>query len=74
MASRKTSNQQRKRPECHTPDLTITQDKYKGRSPKLNSEQVEQLKQRIEAGESKASVAKAFEITRMTVYSYLKSN
>ena len=25
MASRKTSNQQRKRPECHTPDLTITQ-------------------------------------------------
>ena len=24
MASRKTSNQQRKRPECHTPDLTIT--------------------------------------------------
>lgn len=26
MASRKTSNQQRKRPECHTPDLTITLD------------------------------------------------
>ncbi len=24
MASRKTNNQQRKRPECHTPDLTIT--------------------------------------------------
>ena len=24
MANRKTSNQQRKRPECHTPDLTIT--------------------------------------------------
>lgn len=27
MASRKTSNQQRKRPECHTPDLTITRCK-----------------------------------------------
>ena len=54
--------------------LAKAKDKYKGRSPKLNSEQVEQLKQRIEAGESKASVAKAFEITRMTVYSYLKSN
>ena len=26
MANRKTSNQQRKRPECHTPDLTITHD------------------------------------------------
>ena len=26
MASRKTSNQQRKRPECHTPDLTITRE------------------------------------------------
>ena len=26
MASRKTSNQQRKRPECHTPDLTITRN------------------------------------------------
>ena len=24
MANKKTSNQQRKRPECHTPDLTIT--------------------------------------------------
>ena len=54
--------------------LAKAKDKYKGRSPKLNSEQVEQLKQRIEAGESKASGAKAFEITRMTVYSYLKSN
>ena len=32
MASRKTSNQQRKRPECHTPDLTITprNDIHKG--------------------------------------------
>ena len=29
MASRKTSNQQRKRPECHTPDLTITPFKNK---------------------------------------------
>ena len=26
MANRKTSNQQRKRPECHTPDLTITHE------------------------------------------------
>ena len=28
MASRKTSNQQRKRPECHTPDLTITHSHF----------------------------------------------
>ena len=54
--------------------LAKAKGKYKGRSPKLNSEQVEQLKQRVAAGESKASVAKAFGVTRMTVYSYLKSN
>ena len=28
MANRKTSNQQRKRPECHTPDLTITLEQF----------------------------------------------
>ena len=54
--------------------LAKAKGKYKGRSPKLTSEQVEQLRQRIAAGESKTSVAKAFGITRMTVYSYLKSN
>ena len=32
MASRKTSNQQRKRPECHTPDLTITPQVVGGHS------------------------------------------
>ena len=53
--------------------LAKAKGKYKGRSPKLTSEQVEQLQQRIAAGESKTSVAKAFGITRMTVYSYIKS-
>lgn len=52
--------------------LAKAKGKYKGRSPKLIPEQVEQLKQRIVAGESKSSVAKAFGITRMTVYAYLK--
>ena len=53
--------------------LAKAKGKYKGRSLKLTPEQVEQLQQRIAVGESKTSVAKAFGITRMTVYSYIKS-
>ena len=53
--------------------LAKAKGKYKGRSLKLTPEQVEQLQQRIAAGESKTSVAKPFGITRMTVYSYIKS-
>ena len=51
--------------------LAKAKGKYKGRAPKLNKEQVEQLNQRIAAGESKTSVAKALGVTRVTVYSYL---
>lgn len=52
--------------------LAKAKGKYKGRLPKLSAEEVDQLKQRIESGESKSSVAKSLGITRMTVYAYLK--
>lgn len=44
---------------------------YKGRKKALNAEQVEQLKARIAAGENKAAVARAFHISRQTLYQYL---
>lgn len=47
--------------------------KYRGGKPKLSSEQVADLRQRIEIGISKAKAARHFGITRETVYQYLKN-
>jgi DNA invertase Pin-like site-specific DNA recombinase len=44
---------------------------YRGRKRSLNHEQVAEMKRRIEAGESKAKVARDFGISRETVYQYL---
>jgi DNA invertase Pin-like site-specific DNA recombinase len=44
---------------------------YKGRKPKLTSEQVVELHQRVQGGENKASIARAFGVSRETVYAYL---
>lgn len=46
---------------------------YKGRKAKLQAEQVNELKRRAQAGESKAELARAFNISRETLYQYLKS-
>ena len=46
---------------------------YKGRSRFLNTEQISEIKCRIEAGEPKAKVAREFKISRETLYQYLKS-
>jgi DNA invertase Pin-like site-specific DNA recombinase len=45
---------------------------YRGRKKSLNSEQIAILKQRIEAGEQKALVARDFSISRETLYQYLR--
>ena len=45
---------------------------YKGRKPKLSQEQVATLKARVAAGSKKAEMAREFDITRETVYQYLK--
>ena len=49
------------------------QGKYRGRKPALSDLQVVELKQRVANGESKSKVAKAFHISRETLYKYLKS-
>lgn len=46
---------------------------YKGRKRSLDQEQIIQLKQRAEAGEKKAALAREFGISRDTVYQYLRS-
>jgi len=44
---------------------------YRGRKRSLSDEQVGEMRRRIEAGESKAKVARDFGISRETVYQYL---
>jgi DNA invertase Pin-like site-specific DNA recombinase len=43
---------------------------YKGRKPSLTSEQVQTLRARVRAGETRASLAREFGISRETVYQY----
>lgn len=45
---------------------------YTGRAPALTAEQVEKLRARVEAGESKSVLAAELGITRQTVYNYLR--
>ncbi len=45
---------------------------YKGRTKTLSNDQITQLRQRAEAGEPKATLAREFGISRDTLYSYLK--
>jgi DNA invertase Pin-like site-specific DNA recombinase len=47
---------------------------YRGRKKALSSAQVTELKQRITAGEQKATLARAFGISRETLYQYLKAD
>ncbi len=42
--------------------------KYKGRKPALSPQQVQDARERLAAGESKASIARDFGITRPTLY------
>ena len=45
---------------------------YRGRQRALTAEQVQVLRQRAQAGEAKTALAKAFGISRETVYQYLR--
>lgn len=46
--------------------------RYRGRKPSLNSAQVKELRERVKAGEKKAVLARAFGISRETVYQLLR--
>ncbi|MEA1052394.1 recombinase family protein [Lamprobacter modestohalophilus] len=48
--------------------------KYKGRKPALTAEKVQDLKERVVAGEKKAVIAREFGISRETLYQYLKAS
>ena len=45
---------------------------YRGRKRSLNTEQISEMRCRIEAGEQKAKVARDMNISRETVYQYLR--
>lgn len=47
---------------------------YRGRKKALSNERAEELRQRVLAGETKFSLAKAFGISRETLYQYLKQD
>jgi DNA invertase Pin-like site-specific DNA recombinase len=47
---------------------------YKGRKKALSPDEVEALRARLGAGENKAAVARAFNISRQTLYTYLRSD
>jgi DNA invertase Pin-like site-specific DNA recombinase len=46
---------------------------YKGRKPSLTSEQAAELRKRVAAGEKKAGIARDFNISRETLYQYLRA-
>ena len=45
---------------------------YRGRKKSLSPKQVEEIRQRIEAGETKAKLAREYSISRETLYQYLR--
>ena len=45
---------------------------YKGRKPALSQKQIEQIKVRLAKGDKKAQIARDFDISRETLYHYLR--
>ena len=54
--------------------LAKMEGKYKGRKPSLNASQAAKLRQRVEAGEPKSRLAREFNISRETLYCYLRQS
>jgi len=46
---------------------------YRGRKRALTDDQVDQLRQRAGAGETKTALARTFGVSRETVYQYLRT-
>lgn len=47
---------------------------YQGRKKALGGKQIAELKRRVAEGEQKAKLARAFGISRETLYQYLRTN
>jgi len=53
--------------------IAKTKGVYKGRAPSLSPSQAKELRERAAKGWTKADLAKAYGVTRMTIYSYLNA-
>ena len=53
--------------------IAKTKGKYKGRKKKLSSEQVLEIKGLVSSGENKSRIAQQYNISRETLYKYLKA-
>ena len=53
-------------------EIAKSKGRYKGRKPALTSEQQIEIKKRASNHESKASLARSFNVTRETIYKYLR--
>jgi len=47
---------------------------YKGRKPSLTSERADQLRARAAAGENRSNLAKEFQVSRDTLYAYIRQS
>ena len=54
-------------------ELARKEGKYRGRKPSLTSEQAQILRDRAAAGEAKAALAREFNISRETLYQYIRA-
>lgn len=45
---------------------------YKGRKPSLDADKVQQIREQVAAGANKAALARQFNVSRATLYSYLQ--
>ena len=53
--------------------LAMRRGVYRGRKKRLSNDQADRLRERVAAGEPKAAVARAFGISRETLYQYLRN-
>lgn len=54
--------------------IAKAEGKYRGSKPKLSEDQAREIRQRAAQGESKAALARAYGISRETVYTYLRDS
>lgn len=53
-------------------ELAKKEGRYKGRTPKLNDEQIKELRDKVASGVPKAKVAREYDISRQALYNYLE--
>ena len=54
-------------------ELAKKRGAYRGRKRALNNAQIAEVQRRVEAGEAKAALAREFDVSRETIYQYLRA-